>query len=194
APLNPGATAWEAVQEHLHGRNLLLVLDNCEHLIDDAADFIQQTLNHAATLTILATSRQSLGVIGEQTIRIPSLALPPAEEGSLAKLRNFDSVALFLNRAALAQNGFRLTEENASDDALGLAAGLSEKSLLVYGAKTGRYQLQETVRAYARELLAASAEEHVYRLRHLRHMVELAEAAEPKLLSGEAKDWLERIK
>ncbi|WP_158409223.1 adenylate/guanylate cyclase domain-containing protein [Fimbriimonas ginsengisoli] len=112
--------AWEAGQDisdtlksYLQSRVVLLVLDNCEHLVDAVARFVSETLSGSAGLTILATSRQALGLPGESTFRVPSMELPAKENRSLTKLRDSDPIRLFVDRAALAQAGFALTQENS---------------------------------------------------------------------------------
>jgi predicted ATPase/class 3 adenylate cyclase len=105
----------ETLRDYLHGRELLLVLDNCEHLIDDAARLADSLLRSAPRLKILATSREPLAIAGEITYRVPSLrladphALPP-----VASLLDYEAIRLFVERAALAQPGFALTDANAA--------------------------------------------------------------------------------
>ena len=69
----PGKTVSESVAAALEGRVRLLVIDNCEHVLDAAADLIEAILAHSATVTILATSREGLGVADEQVWPVPSL-------------------------------------------------------------------------------------------------------------------------
>ena len=88
----------------------LLLLDNCEHLIDTVARVVGELLTQCPRLTVLATSREGLGVPGELVWRVPSLGLPDPEAGDLA---SSESVRLFVERAAAARRGFALTEENS---------------------------------------------------------------------------------
>ncbi|MGH2925505.1 MAG: AfsR/SARP family transcriptional regulator [Solirubrobacterales bacterium] len=95
-------------------RRLLLVLDNCEHLIGACARLAEELLHSCPGLTILATSREPLRIGGEVTVRVPSLRLPDPElEAPASKLIDFESIRLFCERAADAAPGFRLTDENA---------------------------------------------------------------------------------
>jgi predicted ATPase len=103
-----------ALAGHIGDRWLLLLLDNCEHLIETVARLAEALLNHCPNLTVLATSREPLRIPGEVTWRVPSLSLPrlvpgaPAEESLEA-----ESVRLFATRAAQAAPGFELGGENA---------------------------------------------------------------------------------
>jgi predicted ATPase/DNA-binding SARP family transcriptional activator len=90
---------------------VLLVLDNCEHLMDAVAAAIQMLLGACASLKILATSRQRLGLIGEAAWRVPSLSSPGAEQ--FASALEFPAVQLFIQRAEAARPGFLITD---SDD------------------------------------------------------------------------------
>jgi predicted ATPase/DNA-binding SARP family transcriptional activator len=96
-------------------RRLLLLLDNCEHLIGACARLSEQLLRACPRLTVLATSREPLHIGGELTVRVSSLGLPdPALQLSASELMRFASIRLFVERAADAAPGFLLTEENAS--------------------------------------------------------------------------------
>ena len=101
----------------LRPRRLLLVVDNCEHLVEACARLAEALLQACPGLRILATSRELLGVAGETARRVPSLRLPdpsrlrrppPAEA-----LRGYEAVRLFVDRAQAVQSSFRLTEQNA---------------------------------------------------------------------------------
>ena len=82
-PEVPGAPVLETLQEALGARHLLMVLDNCEHLIDACAHLANALLSACPRLRLLATSRQALGLTGEMPWRVPSLSLPDPEEGSM---------------------------------------------------------------------------------------------------------------
>ncbi len=103
-----------ALAGHVGDRRLLLLLDNCEHLVEPVARLAEALLSHCPNLTVLATSREPLRIPGEVTWRVPSLSLPrlihgaPAEEWLEA-----ESVRLFATRAAQAAPGFELGDENA---------------------------------------------------------------------------------
>ncbi|MEU4651456.1 ATP-binding protein [Nocardia fluminea] len=98
------ATPLQVVLEHLSHKRILLILDNCEHVVDAAAAFASAVICGEAR--VLATSRQSLAVPGEQVIRVPPLSLP-ADGG--AAIPDVDAVRLFAERAATALPGFELT-------------------------------------------------------------------------------------
>ena len=99
----------------LGSRTLLLVLDNCEHLLDSCVYLAEMLLNACPHLRILATSRETLGVAGETTWLVPSLALPAAQYlPPLEELAQSEAVQLFVERAASALPTFTLTEANAT--------------------------------------------------------------------------------
>src|SRR5499427_6877288 len=102
-----------SLAEYLAGRQLLLVLDNCEHVVDAVAKLADLLLRAAAGLRLLATSRESLNITGETVLPVPPLAVP--EEGrrlSVAELARFPAAGLFAERAAQVVPGFALTEAN----------------------------------------------------------------------------------
>ncbi|HEX6355744.1 ATP-binding protein [Actinophytocola sp.] len=99
--------------EYLAGRQLLLVLDNCEQLVDAAAKLVDSLLRSCPELRVLATSREQLGVTGEVILPVPPLPVPgPRQLRSAQELSQFDAVTLFVERAAAAVPTFRLTEDN----------------------------------------------------------------------------------
>lgn len=101
-----------AIIDYCADRSLLLVLDNCEHLVDAVARFAGAILRRCAGVKILATSRESLGMGGEVTMRVPSLTTPQEQSGEFEGLAQYESVSLFTERAASVVPGFVLTEEN----------------------------------------------------------------------------------
>ncbi len=99
--------------DYLASRNLLLVLDNCEHLIDDVAKLAETLLRASPDLRILATSREPLAIGGEMVLRVPPMTVPiPDESTPLRALAQYEAVNLFAERAAAAVPGFELTDEN----------------------------------------------------------------------------------
>jgi predicted ATPase/DNA-binding CsgD family transcriptional regulator len=97
----------------LRNRQLLLVLDNCEHLIGAVAALVSELLRAAPKLTVISTSREPLQVPGEQVIPIPPLQVPPEDETEpLDRLRQNEAVTLFSERAAAASGAFELTSSN----------------------------------------------------------------------------------
>jgi predicted ATPase/class 3 adenylate cyclase len=109
-----GRPLLESVLETLRPRQALLVLDNCEHLIQSCAEFADRLLHTCPHLRVLATSREALGIAGEVAWRVPSLSLP--EDGparTLEGVRRSGAGNLFLERAVAATPDFVLTEHNA---------------------------------------------------------------------------------
>lgn len=105
--------ALDALRDALRDRELLLVLDNCEHLVDACAMLAEQLLRDCPRLRILATSREALGVGGERAWLVPGLALPGAGALPPEKLEAVPAVRLFVERAQAALASFRLTTANA---------------------------------------------------------------------------------
>ena len=104
-----------ALADYLRKKRLLLVLDNCEHLLDSVAVVAGTLLRSCAELRVLATSRQALGMAGEVRLRVPPLSLPGAEDStSPARIAAFDAVALLVERAAAVQPGFAVDDSNAA--------------------------------------------------------------------------------
>lgn len=292
-----------SLTDALASRRLLLVLDNCEHVIGGAARVAETLLRACPRLQILATSREPLRISGEAVWRTPALALPPEPLPALEVLAQVESVALFLDRARARQRDFILTTRNAPataaicrrldglplgielaaahvgaltveqiavrlDDALRLLGGgsrtvprqetlratldwshallteaertlfrrlavfgggfdldavegvcdagdaggqrntgstltvllaLAEKSLVEPHIEPGmesrgaRYRLLEPVRQYAWERLIERGELDDLRRGHARYYLHLAEATEPKLMSGDRADAMERL-
>ena len=111
-PPQTGRPALEALTHHLSSRALLIVLDNCEHMIAPAADLVDAVLRAAPEVRIIATSREPLNVPGEIAWRVPSLSIP--EEGDEAAAADSEAVALFVERATSADASFTLTPERAA--------------------------------------------------------------------------------
>jgi predicted ATPase/DNA-binding CsgD family transcriptional regulator len=97
----------------LQNKQLLLLLDNCEHLLGDVAPLVAEVLRTAPKLTVITTSREPLQVPGEQVIPIPPLQVPP-EDGTepLDRLRQNEAVTLFSERAAAASGTWEVTGAN----------------------------------------------------------------------------------
>jgi predicted ATPase/DNA-binding CsgD family transcriptional regulator len=102
------------LMEHLRGRRLLLVVDNCEHVIEGCAALLDAILRTCPGITVLATSREALRVSGETIWRVAPLAVPdPAAPIDLEELAGSEAVGLFLDRAKSAAPGFEISMENA---------------------------------------------------------------------------------
>ena len=111
----PGRPLVETLSSHLQQRRLLLLLDNCEHVVECCAAVADGLLRACPELRIMATSRQALGIAGEIDWRVPSLAVPdPAALASLEVLARYEAVQLFLDRAQSSRPGFDLTSQNAA--------------------------------------------------------------------------------
>jgi non-specific serine/threonine protein kinase len=99
--------------EYLEPRRLLLVIDNCEHLVDPVAILADTVLRRCPQVKILATSREHLAITGEVLFMVPPLRTPdPGRREAIARLSRYESVALFTARAAAALPGFRLADHN----------------------------------------------------------------------------------
>ena len=289
----------ESIIARWEKNNPLIVLDNCEHLVEACSRTAERLLQEVPGLHILATSREALNAPGEITWRVPSLSLPESDRiEDVEKIReDSEAVRLFEERAKAIQREFRLTEKSASavlqickrldgiplaielaaarvkllglddilkrlderfhilaggtrgsmkrhktlraaidwsydlleseegalfnrlavfmggfdmdavenvcidkqvtkENVLGLFAGLVDKSLLATETQDDgsvRYGLLESLRHYAREKLAKSGEEEVYRERHFAYYHGLAETAYSERLDETSKclDWLE---
>ena len=105
----------EALMNYLQSKHLLLVLDNCEHLIEACAQLVQALLSSCPNLRILVTSREALGFAGEVVWPVPPLLLPdPQRPLPLECFTQYDAICLFLERAVYSQSQFALTQQNAS--------------------------------------------------------------------------------
>jgi len=103
----PGKTVTESVASALEGRSRLLVIDNCEHVVDRVADLVEAILAASATVTILATSREGLGVSEEQLWQVPSLDVNSGTESA--------AVNLFVDRAQSIVSDFSLAQPGEAD-------------------------------------------------------------------------------
>jgi predicted ATPase len=101
-PDQPGRSTMDTLLRFVRDRQMLVVLDNCEHLLDASAEVVVAVLSGAARLTVLATSREAIGVAGEVSWRVPSLSL--ADE----------AIELFTDRARHARPDFTVTDGNAA--------------------------------------------------------------------------------
>lgn len=108
----------EILKEHLHNRRLLLLLDNCEHLIGAVATLTEALLHHCPTISIVATSREALHISGERVWIVPPLTLPAPlfdhEVETLPLLLQSEAVRLFRDRAVAVQPDFAITNTNVS--------------------------------------------------------------------------------
>ncbi|MDP4510939.1 BTAD domain-containing putative transcriptional regulator [Nonomuraea turcica] len=184
-------TLLDRLSDALRTQRLLLVLDNCEHVIEAAASLAQALLRYAPGVRILATSQEPLSIPGEQVRPVPPLDLP-GDSADQAVLRTSSAVQLFLERAAAASPGFALSDDNARAVAsicrrldgiplalelastrvrvLGvreLASRLDDRFRLLTGGHRGAPARQQTLRAmidWSWELLTAAEQAVLRRL------------------------------
>lgn len=139
-----GPAARDDVLAHLRSRKLLLVLDNCEHLIEAVASCAQQLLAEAPQVRILATSREPLRINGERVYRLPPLDAPPiAPSLQAGALLAFPATQLFIERAAARNRAFHVEDEDAPIvaeicqrlDGLALAIELAANSASAFGVR-----------------------------------------------------------
>ncbi|TVR27190.1 MAG: hypothetical protein EA387_01485 [Nitriliruptor sp.] len=103
----------DTLVDHLGGRQLLLVLDNCEHLVEGCAEIVTVLLGGCPQLRVLATSREPLAVRGEAGYVVAGLATPPSNASSRAAVGETDAARLFELRARQVRSGFRITDADA---------------------------------------------------------------------------------
>lgn len=110
----PNRSLESTLFEYLKDKEILIILDNCEHLIDKCATLVEKLLSISAKLKIIVTSREVLHCSGEQVHRIASLDAPnPKEKLSLEKLSQYEAVRLFIERALSVNINFRVNDDNA---------------------------------------------------------------------------------
>src|SRR5215211_6373062 len=110
-----GRPLTETLSYYLGSKKLLLVLDNCEHLVEACAELAEVLLQSCPELRVLATSREALGITGEVAWPVPSLSLPDLRRmPDIGSLPEYESARLFVERAVAVRPDFVLTEQNAS--------------------------------------------------------------------------------
>ena len=109
----PGGAPLEIVVGYLKTRRLLLILDNCERVVDGAREVASTVVQSCPHVRVLSTSREALGVEGEWVYRLPSLAFPPDSSQTAEDALRYGAVALFVDRALAVNAGFVLTNDNA---------------------------------------------------------------------------------
>lgn len=111
----PGSSVVAGIIRHLKDKQMLLILDNCEHMIAESARICEQLLSNCPQLRIIATSREKLQCIGEQVFSIPRLEIPDDTAGlSPAQLMETESVKLFAERAVAVNPDFSITKDNSA--------------------------------------------------------------------------------
>ena len=101
----------DVLVDYLRDKSLLLVIDNCEHLIEACAKFTEVLLKGCPHVKLLATSREDLRIPGERIFHVSPMELPP-EETRVEHLKTYEAIHLFVERAAAARHGFGITPEN----------------------------------------------------------------------------------
>src|SRR6266567_3356409 len=147
------------LRDHLRDSELLLVVDNCEHLASAAGRLVADLMRAAPGLRVIATSREPLSVPGEYVVPVPPLALPaPGAAEPLAQLRQNEAVSLFTECASA---------DVPAAEALDVLSSLVAKSLVTKEETRGLacYRLHETMREFARLKLAEAGEEEATELR-----------------------------
>ncbi|HXY92951.1 MAG TPA: adenylate/guanylate cyclase domain-containing protein [Acidimicrobiia bacterium] len=166
-----GQTRTEALVEFLGTKRLLLVVDNCEHVLDPVAELVDAIIRSCPGAAILATSREGLAIVGERILAVPSLGTPAVDAG-LGVIAGSDAVQLFVDRAHAADSTFALNAENAGAvvqvcrrldgvplaielasarvsmmSPAELAAALDQRFEVLAGGRRGAVKRQQTLRA-----------------------------------------------
>jgi predicted ATPase/class 3 adenylate cyclase len=109
-----GRPVAETLVKYVKDRELLLILDNCEHLVQACAELTKQLLQSGPRVRVLATSREPLHVAGESTYPVPALSVPDMHTtNTLEALTHCEAARLFIDRALAAKPAFRVTDQNA---------------------------------------------------------------------------------
>jgi predicted ATPase/class 3 adenylate cyclase len=109
----PGQSIVDLLVDYIRSTQMLLLLDNCEHLIDACASLCDRLLHAAPTLKVVATSREPMGISGEAIFRVPSLPIPDLRRPLIAaEMADIDAVRLFVDRATATDSHFHLTQSN----------------------------------------------------------------------------------
>jgi predicted ATPase/class 3 adenylate cyclase len=108
----PGEAIARTLASVVQHQKVLIILDNCEHLLDASAELSSDLLHAGPKVKVIATSREALGVVGEVSYPVASLGLPKGEIADDEDVLRFDAVELFAERAALIKPGFSVTERN----------------------------------------------------------------------------------
>ncbi|HYZ10630.1 MAG TPA: adenylate/guanylate cyclase domain-containing protein [Actinomycetota bacterium] len=183
-------TTGEALVEHLRDKRLLLVTDNFEQVLDAAPD-VGMLLSSTEGVSVLATSREPLGLSGEREYPVPPLGLPdPAHLPAVEGLSQYEAVSLFVDRATAVQPGFQVTNENAPAvaeicarlDGLPLAIELAAARVKILGPDAMLARLDRAL-----PLLAGGSRDRPQRQRTLRDAIawsyDLLDEAERRLFA-----------
>jgi predicted ATPase/DNA-binding CsgD family transcriptional regulator len=184
----------EVLTEGLKGRRTLLILDGCEHLVEACAELASDLLRSCPKLTLVATSREPLGVPGELIWRTPSLSLPRVEDaGRPALALESEAVRLFVERARLSRPGFELGQASSASDVAQICARLEGIPLAIeLAASLARLMSIEEILERLRDrfrLLTGGSRTALPRHQTLRQAVDWSYG----LLSSNEKALLERL-
>lgn len=192
-PLPDRGEALPALRDSLRNRRLLLVLDNCEHLIGAASALVGQLMLHAPGVRLLVTSQELMRVPGEHVYKLPSLAVPQHQRPlSLAQAMQFGAVALLVDRVRARDRRFVLDQHNCDAvveicrrlDGIPLALELAAARVAVLGPMGVRDRLDERF-----QMLTAGARVAMPRHQTLRAALDWSH----QLLSPEACRVLRRV-
>lgn len=122
-PQDTDLPAPERLAAYMRDKHLLLVIDNCEHVLDACARLVALLLSHSPGLTILTTSREPLSISGEAVLRVPPLRLPDSSAPLDASLLDYEAVQLFVDRAQAAEPSFRFAEVTVATAGMAATAG-----------------------------------------------------------------------
>lgn len=170
----PGRPVVEALEKFVRNRRLLLILDNCEHLLDEAAHLAARMLRAGPEVRLIASSRECLRIDGEAAYQVPALDMAPTDKATVAELMASDAVRLFAERAATARNDFAVTDANIAAideicrrlDGIPLAIELAAAQIRALPLTTISAQLQNRFR-----LLALGDRTHQPRQRTLEDLI-----------------------
>jgi predicted ATPase len=164
----------KSLTDFLYSRKILILFDNCEHILTGISPLVESLLRACPQVQILATSREVLNIPGEKQLHVPPLPCPPEDSHEKSIISTFDSVRLFIQRARNIQPAFDLTDENASSvaqicrrlDGIPLAIELAAARLSLLRVKQIEAQLKE------RFLLLTSGQRNLPRHQTLRAMID----------------------
>ena len=187
-----GMPLLDIVINFLRAKNLLLILDNCEHVVEASAQLAEQFLRISPNIKIIASSREALGINGETVYRVPSLSLPDQAKVTREALDRFESVQLFVERAQAANPHFDLTENNAASiaqicrrlDGIPLALELAAARVKVFSAEQIATRLDDRFR-----LLTGGSRTALPRQQTLRALIDWSH----DMLSEEERALLRRL-
>ena len=177
-------SAKDELVEALRDRTLLMLLDNCEHLVEAVSEFVEAVIERAPRAKVLATTQDLLKVRGEHLFRVSTLAVPSTTE--LTPARTYGAVALFVDRVSALKPGFALTEQNVAGvidicrrlDGLPLAIELAAARVPLLGVSGVHERLHERFR-----MLTGGARVALRRHQTLRETLDWSHG----LLSGEER-------